>query len=32
MSIIYITEDDKNGKARYYKVINGKKKVISRAE
>lgn len=30
--ITYITENDKNGKARYYKVIDGKKKVISRAE
>lgn len=32
MSIKYITENDKNGKARYYKVIDGKKKVTSRAE
>ena len=30
--IKYITENDKNGKARYYKVIDGKKKVVSRAE
>ncbi len=32
MSIIYITENDKNGKARYYRVTDGKKKVISRIE
>lgn len=32
MSIIYITENDKNGRARFYKVIDGKKKVVSRSE
>lgn len=32
MSIMYITENDKNGKARYYRVTDGKKKVISRIE
>lgn len=30
--IKYITENDKNGKARFYKVIDGKKKVTSRVE
>ncbi len=28
----YIMTADKNGKARYYKVVDGKKKVISKAE
>lgn len=28
----YIMTTDKNGKARYYKVVDGKKKVISKAE
>lgn len=32
MSIMYITENDKNGKARYYRVTDGKKKIISRIE
>lgn len=32
MSIMYITENDKNGRARFYKVIDGKKKVVSRSE
>ena len=32
MSVMYITENDKNGKARYYRVTDGKKKVISRFE
>lgn len=32
MNITYITENDKNGNARYYRVTDGKKKVISRAE
>lgn len=32
MNITYATENDKNGKARYYRVTDGKKKVISRAE
>ncbi len=32
MMITYATEKDKNGKARYYRVTDGKKKVISRAE
>ena len=32
MNITYTTENDKNGKARYYRVTDGKKKVISRAE
>lgn len=32
MNTIYITENDKNGKARYYRVTDGKKKVCSKAE
>lgn len=32
MSVMFITENDKNGKARYYRVTDGKKKVISRFE
>lgn len=28
----YIMTTDKNGKARYYKVVDGKKKVVSKAE
>lgn len=32
MNTTYITENDRNGKARYYRVTDGKKKVVSRAE
>lgn len=32
MNTTYITENDKNGKARYYRVTDGKKKVCSKAE
>ncbi len=32
MNIIYTTENDRNGKARYYRVTDGKKKVCSKAE
>lgn len=32
MNTTYTTENDRNGKARYYRVTDGKKKVISRAE
>lgn len=32
MNTTYITEKDRNGKARYYKVTDGKKKVCSKAE
>lgn len=31
MSITYITQKDKNGKTLYYRVTDGKKKVVSRA-
>ncbi len=32
MNTAYITESDKNGKGRYYRVTDGKKKVCSKAE